>query len=131
MTYLLDTDWFINGLEGTGNYPERLRTLRPEGIAVSSVSIAEVLTGIVDESDEEERRSVLSEFLAPLTEIPFDHMVIDRFARIRKDLLRKHTPLENFDIAIAATALEYDLTLLTDNTEHFKRVKGLKLLKRR
>jgi predicted nucleic acid-binding protein len=33
------------------------------------------------------------------------------------------------DAIIAATALEYDLTLITDNTKHFQFIKGLKLLK--
>ena len=33
------------------------------------------------------------------------------------------------DAIIAATALEYDLTLITYNTKHFQFIKGLKLLK--
>ena len=31
------------------------------------------------------------------------------------------------DIWIAATALQYDLTLLTNNRRHFERIEGLRL----
>ena len=128
MKYLIDTDWTINYLKDKAPYADKLEELRSEGLAISSASVAEVLTGIVGEKDEMHRKLALDSFLQPITEIPFDQKLTERFARIRKELLRKHTPLENFDLVIAATALEYDLILLTDNTEHFKRVKGLKII---
>jgi tRNA(fMet)-specific endonuclease VapC len=31
------------------------------------------------------------------------------------------------DLMIAATALQYDLTLLTNNRRHFERVEGLRI----
>lgn len=129
MKYLIDTDWTINYLKDKVPYADKLEELRPEGMAISSASVAEVLTGIVGETERDRQKLALANFLQPLVEIPFDQKLTERFARIRKDLLKKHTPLENFDIVIAATAMEYDLILLTDNTAHFKRVKGLKLFK--
>ena len=39
----------------------------------------------------------------------------------------KGTPLDDFDIAIAACALAHNLTLITNNEKHFRRVEGLKL----
>lgn len=127
MTYLIDTDWLINGLEGRKGYPERLRDLRASGIAVSSVSIAETLTGIIGEKDEIGRKQIFEKLLVNLTELPFDRQVVPAFALIRKRLLKKHAPLENFDIAIAATAISFNLTLLTDNKNHFERIEGLKV----
>ena len=48
-------------------------------------------------------------------------------ARIRADLKRKGTPIGAYDLQIAATALVNGLTVVTNNTDEFKRVVGLKL----
>lgn len=127
MKYLIDTDWTINVLKNKKGIGDLVRELAKEGMGISSASVAEVLTGIVKEDHEVVDRVIFNKFLSLVEEIPFDQKLTERFALIRKDLLRKHTPLENFDIVIAATALEYNLVLLTNNTEHFKRVKGLKI----
>ncbi len=42
--YLVDTDWAIHFLSGHPNIVSRLRELRPEGLALSVVSLAELLT---------------------------------------------------------------------------------------
>ena len=46
---------------------------------------------------------------------------------IRAALERAGTPISACDILLAAHALNHDLTLVTNNTREFKRVKGLKL----
>jgi tRNA(fMet)-specific endonuclease VapC len=39
----------------------------------------------------------------------------------------KGTPIDANDLLIAAQALTLDLTVVTDNTKEFRRVRGLKL----
>ncbi|MCF8079436.1 MAG: hypothetical protein K9K88_09175 [Desulfobacterales bacterium] len=46
---------------------------------------------------------------------------------IKSDLEVQGTPLDDFDLAIAASALAYNLTLVSNNEKHFQRVEGLKL----
>jgi tRNA(fMet)-specific endonuclease VapC len=48
------------------------------------------------------------------------------YGRIAQQLRRKGRPIPQNDIWIAATALQYDLTLVTRD-EHFKQVEGLAL----
>jgi tRNA(fMet)-specific endonuclease VapC len=48
-------------------------------------------------------------------------------AEIWWDLKQAGTKLEDNDILIAATAMSFGETLITDNTKHFERIKGLKL----
>ena len=36
-------------------------------------------------------------------------------------------PIDSFDLLIAATALENDLILVTNNLKHFSRIPGLKI----
>jgi tRNA(fMet)-specific endonuclease VapC len=50
-----------------------------------------------------------------------------RFGQIRGQLRQTGQLISDFDILIAATALHYDLTLLTHNTRHFSRIPTLKL----
>lgn len=50
------------------------------------------------------------------------------FARERSRLRRAGTPIGDFDLLIGATALRYNLTLLSNNRRHFQRISGLNLL---
>jgi len=36
--------------------------------------------------------------------------------------------VENFDLLIAATAIHYQLILVTENVKHFKNIPGLKIV---
>ena len=53
--------------------------------------------------------------------------VMLRFARMRSELRRQGNLIPDFDLLIAATALEHDLILMTRNTRHFARIAGLRL----
>lgn len=56
-----------------------------------------------------------------------DDAIMERFARIRSDLRARGQLIPDLDLAIAATALEHDLTLLTRNARHFSRIPNLRL----
>ena len=49
------------------------------------------------------------------------------FAMLKADLEKAGTPLDDFDLILAACALSHDLVLVTNNVRHFKRIHGLKL----
>lgn len=51
----------------------------------------------------------------------------DEYGSIRNYLTSLGITVENFDLLIAATAIHYDLTLVTENTKHFNNVPNLKL----
>ena len=48
-------------------------------------------------------------------------------AQIHADLTRAGTPLDDADILIASIAIANDFVLVTNNTEHYKRIANLKL----
>lgn len=56
-----------------------------------------------------------------------DRKVIERFASVRSRLRRKGQLIDNFDILIAATALELNLVLITDDRD-FSKVSELRVL---
>ncbi len=44
MKYLIDTDWIIHALHGKEEEVKKLIELRKEGLAISVISLAELLT---------------------------------------------------------------------------------------
>jgi len=52
---------------------------------------------------------------------------MDRASDIYANLRKQGTLIEDADILLAATAMEKGVVLITDNTAHFRRIKGLKI----
>ena len=63
-----------------------------------------------------------------ITFIFVDENVAEKFLDVKINLENKRIPLADFDLLIASTALAYNLSLITRNTKHFKRIKDLNLL---
>ena len=53
--------------------------------------------------------------------------IAPEFGRVRADLRRQGTSADDMDLLIGATALAYDLTMVTHNTQHFRDIPGLRL----
>lgn len=63
--------------------------------------------------------------LAALPGIPFGSAEAQRAAVLRSKLSRVGRPIGPYDLLIAATALEHQMTLVTHNVREFRRVDGL------
>lgn len=59
------------------------------------------------------------------TRLPFDDAAAERYGEIRAQLQRAGRLIGANDLLIAATALANGLTLITHNTDEFKRIEGL------
>lgn len=130
MRYLLDTD-AVSGLVADTPAPRRLLT-RMTGtprrdIATSSVTVAELMRGAQrsrhrsGEFIERIRTIVLANFHI----LPFDAAAADEYGRLSAYLEARGQPIGDMDTLIAATALAYDLAVVTGNERHFRRVPGL------
>jgi tRNA(fMet)-specific endonuclease VapC len=71
-------------------------------------------------------RPIYTMLFEGLHALPTTQAVWTRAAHLRAQLKEKGTPVGPFDLLIAATALEHDLTLVTNNLKEFERVQGLK-----
>ncbi len=71
--------------------------------------------------------SSFRQFLAPFKLLTLNDPIRERIADIRSLLRRRGELISDFDLLIGAAALHDDLTLLTYNTRHFKRIPDLKL----
>ena len=129
MPYLVDTDWLIDHL---ANVPEALRLLdrlAQEGIAISIITYMEAYQGVLRSPDPEEAQSKLRAFVDAVPVLPLSAAVAQRCAHLRETMRRqgKRVNARALDLIIASTALEYDLTLVTRNTEDYADVPDLKL----
>ncbi len=89
-----------------------------EEFGVSVITTLEFLEGYQSPADGER-------FLDPFPQLAVTTDVARIGSRIRRDLRQRGEMIGDFDVLIAATALETGRVLVTDNTRHFERVEGL------
>jgi len=72
------------------------------------------------------RSQRLDETLLPnLPVLPFDASAARRYGEVRAELERRGTPIGDADLRIASIALARNLTVVTGNVRHFRKVPGL------
>ena len=126
MRYLLDTNIIIFVLkEPAGRLARRFARVPSSEIAICAVVEAELYYGATKYGVPQQRRNALDGFLLPFHSIPFDSDCVAHYARIRDQLERQGQVIGGNDLMIASTALSRNLTLVTHNSEEFRRVPGL------
>jgi tRNA(fMet)-specific endonuclease VapC len=75
----------------------------------------------------EHNHEVVDDFVNGLTVLALKQPVARQFGEIKAKLRREGKLIEDFDLLIATTALTHDLTLVTNNLEHFKRIENLQI----
>ena len=127
MEYLVDTDWAIDYLHNADRTVRRVEELLPDGIGLSVVSLAELYEGLSRSRNPDADAEALRLFLEAVDVVPLDDAACRVFGAERARLRDEGNLIGDMDILIGATALSNHLTLLTNNTRHFERLKGLKL----
>jgi predicted nucleic acid-binding protein len=129
MAYLIDTDWIIQALAGREQVVTTIDRLAAQRISVSILSLGEVYEAAFHSTNSQAYLTIYREFIAPLAIVPLSEPIMERFAEIRAHLRRRGQLISDFDILIAASALQHDLTLLTYNLRHFERIPELRTYK--
>jgi tRNA(fMet)-specific endonuclease VapC len=127
LQYLIDTDWVIHYLHAHAAIVARLDELQPQGLALSIISLAELYEGVYYSRDPEGDEQDLADFLRGVTVLGLDTDIAKTFGRERGRLRAAGILIGDLDLFIAATALQHNLTLLTNNRRHFERIDGLRM----
>jgi len=127
MRYLLDADWIIQVLADRKEAVLAHKRIHPEEIAVSYITIGEIYDVAFSYANPQAHLHTFRQFLTPFPLLDLNEPIMERFAEIRAYLRRRGELISDFDILIGATAVYYDLTVLTYNMRHFKRIPDLKL----
>lgn len=128
MILLLDTNTCIYMIKNKP--PEVLRRFEEHSvgdIGISSITAAELYSGVQRSQRPEQNRRALEQFMLPLTVIGFDGDAAASYGRVRAALEKAGTPVGPLDTLIAAHALARGLTLVTNNVREFSRVPSLLL----
>lgn len=123
--YVLDTNSLIYFFRGEGDVARRLLATAPSDIAIPTVVLYELETGIAKSSDSAKRRAQLDRLLDVVTVLPLGVAEAKAAAAIRATLETAGTPIGPIDTLIAGTALASRGVLVTRNTREFQRVAGL------
>jgi tRNA(fMet)-specific endonuclease VapC len=127
MSYLLDTDWLIQALHGRHTAVSTLGQLAGSRVAISVITIAEAYEGAFRSPDPQAYLTSVRHFASAYRILGLNDAIAEQFAELRAHLRHRGALIPDFDLLIGATALQYDLTLLTFNRRHFERIPGLRL----
>lgn len=125
--YLCDSDWMIDFIEGRQPAIQLLGPLFRQGMGISLISVGEIFDGILYGRDPVAGEQDLDDALQLVSVLTLDLDIVRRFGDIRGRLRLTGKLIPDNDLLIAATALRYDLTLVTRNRRHFDRIPGLRL----
>ena len=122
--YLLDTCICIALLRKNPSVIQRLREVGTHNCKISDITLAELYFGAF-KSGKEKHFNDVSEISKLFKNFPIQYM--RKYGEIRWELERQGLHIGDMDMFIAATAIEEDLILVTDNVKHFSRIPGLKV----
>ncbi len=127
MTFLLDTNTCVYAIKRWPGVIDRLRSLTPEDVAVSSITLAELWFGAAKSSKPARTRASVDAFLRPFNVLGFEREAAATYAEIRLRLERVGRPIGERDLLIASIARSRRLTVVTHNVREFARVSGLRV----
>jgi tRNA(fMet)-specific endonuclease VapC len=125
MKFLLDTDTCIYALKRNAAVLQRLLAQKPEDIAVSVITEAELRTGAAKSTSPTKTLRLIENFLRPLAVLEFTSSDAASYAQVRAKLERAGTPIGPLDTLIAAQAIARKLVLVSNNEREFRRVSAL------
>jgi tRNA(fMet)-specific endonuclease VapC len=106
---------------------QRLDAISPSDVWFCAVVKEELIYGAHRYENREARLSVLRELFARHASVPFDDAAAEEAGRLRSELEELGRAIGPHDLQIAGIALSRGWTLVTNNTDEFKRVSGLSI----
>ena len=97
-----------------------------ENYFISEITLAELKFGVEKSEKPEKNKKALDNFLTGVQILPIFHS-LDLFAKEKTRLQKAGTPIDDFDLLIGVTSVTHKLTMVTNNTNHLKRIVGIKL----
>lgn len=126
MKYLLYTNICIYYIKGRYELKEKFKSLDSHSLFISEITLAELKFGIANSQALDKNMNTLTKFLTGVQILPiFDSL--DIYANEKARLRKAGKPVDDFDLLIGASAIANGLTLVTNNTKHFDRLREIKL----
>ncbi len=128
MKFLLDTCAVSDFIKGEINTLQKIKSLSPIDIAISSITIMELNYGLaLNPAKAKILVPIIENFLKVVSLLGFNKEEATISGNIRADLKKQGLLIGYYDILLAATALHHQLIFVTSNTNEFKRIPNLVL----
>lgn len=126
MKYMLDTNiasFYIKGKSAL--LDKKMAMVNPNELCISIITQAELYYGLEKVGYPVRLTNLVEKFLSQITILDWGDNASRHYAIVRADLEKQGKVIGNMDMLISAHALAENLTLITNNTREFSRVKGL------
>jgi tRNA(fMet)-specific endonuclease VapC len=124
--YLIDTNTCIYYIKGKFDLNKKFEKADPDNCFISEITLAELKFGIENSEKKDKNQKALDNFLSGIKIVPIFHS-IDLYAKEKARLRKAGISVDDFDLLIGVTSVTHNLTMVTNNTDHFKRIKGIAL----
>ncbi|MFZ4464648.1 MAG: type II toxin-antitoxin system VapC family toxin [Bacteroidales bacterium] len=122
--YLIDTNICIYFIKGKFDLRTKFEQVDPQNCFISEITLAELKFGVANSENKEKNQKTLDNFLTGVKIVPIFHS-LDLYAAEKARLRTAGTILDDFDLLIGVTSITHNLTMVTNNTSHLKRIEGI------
>ncbi len=131
MRFLLDTNTVSELMRANPVVLAQLTECPRDHVVVPQPVVAEIEFGLALLPSGQRKRTLAERwqlFSGELLRVTWNDAVSTQFALTKAQLRKAGSIIEDLDIAIAAHAMAWELTLVTNDTNHFRRIKRLRLV---
>jgi tRNA(fMet)-specific endonuclease VapC len=113
-------------MKGKFSLEEKFDLHETNSFFISEITLEELKFGIEKSEKVEKNKKALDNFLTGIQILPIFHS-LDLYAKEKARLQKEGKPIDDFDLLIGATSVFHKMIMVTNNTNHFKRINGIKL----
>jgi tRNA(fMet)-specific endonuclease VapC len=130
MAIIVDADVIIRGERGAFDLNTWLATRSSEPVEIAAITVAELWHGVerADTAHNTKREKYVRSAVSSMLIVPYTETTALEHARIWAVLEDAGQRIGDYDLIVAATALERGSSLATFNRRHFSRVPGLEVI---
>lgn len=125
---LIDTNIASFIFKGSDYADPYIPLLSGHELALSFMTVAELFQWAILRQWGDRRVAQLEQYLSNYVIIPVDQLLCRKWAQIRADQQSAGRVISPQDAWIAATAIRYDLSLVTHNIKDFREIPNLRLI---
>lgn len=113
-------------MKGKFDLERKFEGLLVDDCFISEITLAELKFGVENSEGPFKNKKVLDNFLTGVQILPI-FGALDLYAQEKARLRKAGTRIDDFDLLIGVTSVINNLVMVTNNTGHFERIKGINL----
>ena len=122
--YLLDTNICIFFIKGQYHLDKKIAEVGKQNCFISEMTVAELKYGVENSKTIEEMRVIVEAFIPKFSVVPI-YNSLDIYAKEKSKLRKQGLLIDDFDILIGATAVTFEMVMVTNNVAHLSRLENI------